>query len=130
MNLGFWGVKLPIADTINDPARALPVTDVGPVALVAMSSEILAPTDSSAKTLTVPSGAVKAVLQVNGSAAWYTMDGDTPVIASVNGFKVADQAFIEVYGKHNMETFKILAHTSGTPKVYVEYYGYERIIDD
>lgn len=130
MNLGYWGIKLPIADTVDEPARALPVADVGPVALVALSSEILSPTDAAAKTLTVPDGAVKAIAQVNGSAAWYTMDGDTPVIASVNGFKVADQAMIEIYGKHNMETFTILAHTSGTPKVYVEYYGYERVIDD
>lgn len=130
MNLGYWGVKLPVTDTANDPARVLPTSNVGAVCLKVLSAEILAPTDSTHKTLTVPTGAVKAVVQVNGSAAWYTMTGTTPVIASNTGYKIADLTMVEVLGPTNMAAFKILAHTSGTPKVYVEYYGYERVIND
>jgi len=130
MNLGYWGVKMPVTDTANDPARALPTMEVGALCLKVVSGEILSPTDALHKTLTVPTGAVKAVVQVNGSAAWYTVTGTTPVIASNTGYKVADLAVIEVLGPTNMAAFKILAHTSGTPKVYVEYYTYERVIND
>ena len=130
MNLGYWGVKLPVTDTGNDPARVLPVTDVGAVALSVVSGEILSPTDALHKTFTVPAGTVKARLQVNGSAAWYTITGTTPVIASNTGYKIADLTFVDIVGPTNLAAFKILAHTAGTPKVYVEYYKYERVIND
>ena len=130
MNLGYWGVKLPVTDTANDPARVLPITDVGEVAVSVVSGEILSPTDSLHKTLTIPAGSIKARIQVNGSAAWYTLTGTTPVIASNTGYKVADLTVIDVYGPTNLAAFKILAHTGGTPKVYVEYYKYERVIND
>lgn len=131
MNLGYWGVKMPVADTSNDPARALPVMDVGPMCLKsAGGSQVLSPTDSTHKTLTVPTGATYAKLQVNGSAAWFTTDGVTPVIASNIGFKVADLTVIELWGPDDLAAFKILAHTGGAPKVYVEYGIYTRVIND
>lgn len=124
MNLHYWGIKMPQTAITDAPATALPVMSLGPACLTPISSEILAPTDSAAKTLTVPDGAVMAKVQVNGSAAWYTTDGDTPVIATVNGFKIADTTIVDLWGKPALDGFIILAHTSGTPKVYVEYYKF------
>lgn len=131
MNLGYWGVKLPITDTGDDPARALPVMDLGAACIkTAAGAQVLSPTASSHVTLTVPSGAYKARIQVNGSAIWYTTDGTTPVIASNIGFRLTDLTIFEIEGPSLMASLKILAHTGGTPKVYVEYFKYERVIND
>jgi hypothetical protein len=131
MNLGYWGVKMPVTDTSNEPARALPVMDVGPSCIVtAGGAEKLSPTDSSAKTLTVPSGALFARLQVSGGSVWYTTDGTTPVIATNTGFRLQDLTIFEIHGPSLMTSLKILANTGLTPKVYVEYFKYERVIND
>lgn len=132
MNLKYWGIQLPLTDSINEPGTALPVIAFGGAmslkSLGTSPNEVLEPTDSSAKTLTIPAGAIYARVQVNGSALWYTLDGSTPVIASGHGYKVADLTIIDLWGPDAIAKFKCLAHTSGTPKVWVEYFGYVKDI--
>lgn len=126
MNLGYWGVQVPRSDTIDGPARALPVMDLGPMIFQHVAgTQVIDIADSDVDTLTIPTDAVYAMIQVNGCAAWYTTTGADPTIASVIGFKVADQTIIEIFGRPALALFKIRAHTGGTGKIYVEYKKYK-----
>ena len=122
MNLGYWGIKLPLVDTVNDPATAQIVMNLGPLCLEdAGGPEVIAIADSAVDTLTIPAGAIYARVQNNGAAMWYSTDGTDPVIATGNAYKVADLTTIELWGPDAIAKFKCRAHTSGTGKIYVEY---------
>lgn len=127
MNLEYWGAQVPVADSVEGSPYALPILDLGQIGLVdADGPQVIAIADDAVDTLTVPDGAIYAKLQVNGGAAWYSTDGTDPVIATGNGYKVADLAIIELWGYDQMSKFKVRAHTGATGKVYVEYKKYKK----
>lgn len=121
MNISHWGTKLPVSDTVQGTPWVLPVAQMGAVNLVHAGSQVISPTDAAVSTLTIPTDAFYAKIQVNGSALWYNTTGTDPVIATGNGYKVNDLTVIELWGYDQLAQFKMRAHTGGTPKVYVEY---------
>lgn len=125
MNIDYWGVPIPRSDTINGPARALPVVAMGAGhAMAHVGSQVVAFTDAAGVTLTIPTDAVYARVQVNGGAAWYSTNGTLVTIATGDGFKVADQAIIELFGYDQLSKFKLRGHTAATGKIFVEYKKY------
>lgn len=130
MNLKYWGIQLPLTDGINEPGTALPVIAFGGTLPLedAGDPQVIAIADDAVDTLTVPDGAIYAKIQNNGAAMWYSTDGTDPVIATGNGFKVADTTITELWGPDALANFKARAHTSGTGKIYVEYKRFVRDI--
>lgn len=128
MNLGYWGYPLRPETTTEEPARAMPTANAGPVFLVdAGTPQQPAISDSTVVSLTIPAGASHALVQINGGVAWYNTTGVDPVIATGNGFKVADLTFIELYGYDQMSKFRVRAHTGVTGKVFVQYYKFQKV---
>ena len=125
MNLTYWGVPIPTTDSVNGPATALPVMDVGPMALAHVAgTQTIAITDAADISLTIPTDAVYAKVQFNGGAAWYSTTATAIVIANGNAYKVADLTIVELFGYDQISKFRARAHTGASGKVYVEYKKY------
>lgn len=75
---------------------------------------------ASATSLTAPSGATYAVVQVKVANALYTMDGSTSPTTSI-GFPLSVGASLAVSGAAAIAAFKIIGSTSGAT-MDVEYF--------
>jgi len=75
---------------------------------------------TTAKTLTIPSGAVRAVLVAEAQPLRYRVDGTSPT--STVGFLVASGIPFELYGSVTLDQFRTI-RSGGTDSVLsVHYY--------
>lgn len=92
----------------------------GPYAYTPLSGSQYGLTIDTAKTLTVPSGATYAALDLEGAAARFTMDGlTTPTTSS--GRNLASGSAVGLIGPTALANFKIIGVVSGG-KINVEYF--------
>lgn len=89
----------------------------------AIDAQTVSVGNSSAATLTVPTGALWARFQVTGTnEVHYTTDGTTPAPGSGTGFEVvAGATILSIYGDA-MNDIKFIASSGETTTLYVEYF--------
>lgn len=98
----------------NDSGNPLPVNGV---VRTCVGRQTISVTTGTVSTLTVPGGAVSALIQADGSAVSLTLDGTTPT-ASV-GSRIDDGVFF--YVDTALANVKLIARTA-TTNVQVAYF--------
>lgn len=94
------------------------VQAVYPSARNCVGRQTLSVTTSSVSTLTVPSGAVAAMIQADGAAVSITLDGSTAPTSSI-GSRIDDGVFF--YVDTSLANVKLIARST-TTNVQVSYY--------